>query len=603
MTKLICLMRTLAVLLFIGSGAAILAAPPVNDNYEDALVTTLSQSVTEFQSTNFFATKQTDEPDHARNIGGKSVWFKVVPQQDTVLSIYIDTTSGGENLDTLLAVYKGSFPTELNKIAENDDAGLGLLSRVDIFATAGTAYLVAVDGRNQGGNVAQGNFRIRFEKTAAPRNDEVLLDSAVRLSDTRHGFIAGTNVNATKGPGEADITANPGGKSVWYIWRAPFSQTTSVALGCNGLTGGCFDMQLGVFAATGGVRVAANDDYEGTNQRSKVTFFAEAGEFYAFAVDGIKNAGGTVASGTFFLDFYQAEYRYDSNFDGADGKADLTVFRPESGVWYSLRSADHQAYSVPFGQPGDTPAPADYDGDGLTDPAVVRNTPEGKFWYILRSKDNQLSVIHWGVGDDRPLVGDYDGDGRADLVVVRQTAQGLVWYLRDSTSPNTMSIYYYGLNTDQPVTGNFLTGLDSAIGLTTADIAVVRNENGKKVWYLRSRDGLNTKQIQFGLASDVNVPFDYDNDGFADIAVWRPSNGTWYILKSATGALFVKQWGLAGDIPQPGNFGIGEGDLAVFRPASGTWWISYKGSDIHSAVQFGTAGDRPAASATSLMNP
>jgi hypothetical protein len=40
--------------------------------------------------------------------------------------------------------------------------------------------------------------------------------------------------------------------------------------------------------------------------------------------------------------------------------------------------------------------------------------------------------------------------------------------------------------------------------------------------------------IPFGDGSDIPVPGDYDKDGYTDIAVFRPSEGRWYILKSST---------------------------------------------------------------------
>jgi len=49
----------------------------------------------------------------------------------------------------------------------------------------------------------------------------------------------------------------------------------------------------------------------------------------------------------------------------------------------------------------------------------------------------------------------------------------------------------------------------------------------------------------------VPVPGDYDNDAKTDIAVWRPSDGNWWIQRSSDGGVTVTQWGLGsmGDVP------------------------------------------------------
>jgi hypothetical protein len=127
------------------------------------------------------------------------------------------------------------------------------------------------------------------------------------------------------------------------------------------------------------------------------------------------------------------------------------------------------------------------------------------------------------------------------------------------------------------------------------DYAVFRPSNG--YWYIRYATGA-TGSYQWGTKGDIPAPADVNNDGRAELIVFRPGNGYWYI-KYWNGSTQNIQWGTNGDIPVPMDYnGDGKAELAVFRTltggSTGRWYIRYlTGGSV--TITWGTRTDTPMA--------
>ncbi len=126
-----------------------------------------------------------------------------------------------------------------------------------------------------------------------------------------------------------------------------------------------------------------------------------------------------------------------------------------------------------------------------------------------------------------------------------------------------------------------------------ADISVFRPSKG--VWYIANSSNNSFSSVQFGQNGDRSVAADYDGDGKTDIAVYR--GGVWYRLKSMTNTFDAVYFGVSTDIPAPADFdGDDKADIAVFRPTDGTWYRLLNGNgNAYSTVKFGVNGDMPLA--------
>jgi hypothetical protein len=123
-----------------------------------------------------------------------------------------------------------------------------------------------------------------------------------------------------------------------------------------------------------------------------------------------------------------------------------------------------------------------------------------------------------------------------------------------------------------------------------SDVAVFRPSNG--YWYsLKSTNG-SFQSFQFGESGDKPVAGDFDGDGKNDYAVWRPSNGYWYVTNSSDGSFKAVQFGTNGDVPVVGDYdGDGKADYAVYRPSNG-YWFFMKSTQGFGSIQFGESTDK-----------
>lgn len=214
---------------------------PANDNFANRIV--LSGSTITVTGTNVNATKETGEPNHAGNTGGKSVWYSwTAPSAGTVT---IDTH--GSSFDTLLGVYTGSSVSALTSVAANDDDPVGgtTTSKVTFAAIAGTTYQIAVDGYGGAAgsitlnlNFVAGGLQLPTGLTASngTYSDGVHLSWAALPGATAYEVFRYTSNDSTKAtqanPSDLtgttfDDTATTPGMTYYYWVEAKNASSTS----------------------------------------------------------------------------------------------------------------------------------------------------------------------------------------------------------------------------------------------------------------------------------------------------------------------------------------------------------------------------------------
>ena len=174
-------------------------------------------------SRNVNATAEVTEPAHATSTAAHSMWFEFTPTSNGQSSI--DTA--GSSFDTVLAVYRGTALNSLTEVASNDDVRSGLTSAVTFGVTAGTRYLIVVDGWRG----ASGNINLHWSLTLPTVPDAPSNVRAISSRPNQAEVTWSAPANASYPITEYRVTSTPGG--LGCTW-------TAGPLTCNisGLTAG-----------------------------------------------------------------------------------------------------------------------------------------------------------------------------------------------------------------------------------------------------------------------------------------------------------------------------------------------------------------------------
>ncbi len=136
----------------------------------------------------------------------------------------------------------------------------------------------------------------------------------------------------------------------------------------------------------------------------------------------------------------------------------------------------------------------------------------------------------------------------------------------------------------------------AAVNSSGSDQTPSLSPDGSILYFSSGRDGSPDIYTATRVSVNRTPTTDFDGDGRTDLSVFRPTDGTWWVMKSGTNTVSVQQFGTNGDKITPGDYdGDGRTDIAVYR--NGTWYVLQSSNGQVAIRQFGLSSDIPIAGA------
>lgn len=220
---------------------------------------------------------------------------------------------------------------------------------------------------------------------------------------------------------------------------------------------------------------------------------------------------------------------------------------------------------------------------------VAYRTSKG--WFIDFNNDSSIDkTLFRNISEkENAFFTDYDGDGILDLCEVKVKGNNLEWHWYTEAHKGNFkkpTVNIFGVPRSQCLVGDF-----NGDGKT--DIAIVNtNANGKLEWSIDYSpcDGISDVSGNvFGQVGDKVLAGDFNADGVDDLCIYRPVTSQWFVsLSDMAGkpgfgspyAINGLTFGESADIPLVGDFnGDGYADMAVYRPRYNKIYINYFSPD------------------------